>query len=157
MKTQYDLLEHYWSVIVPMARKHGIKPWECVRICGTDRQNHPSFDFSTEDYTFALTILEGKPVFVGDKLWEKNIRKWLTVSEGFNASYYTASKVSWTPPTEKRTFMLGDKELPCPVKKGCGDYLTRVAGNDFYFTNCNDRNALDDLLYKLLTEARDKE
>ena len=119
-KTYEEIMQHYWGKIVPMAQDAGIDPWECVRICGTDRQNHPSFDFSTEDYTFALTILEGKPVFVGDKLYANNCTQPLTIKGNSEQSGYLSvgdctnydiSILSWTPPIKKRTFMLGDEEF----------------------------------------------
>ena len=176
MKTYEQLMTHYWGVIVPMAQAAGIDPWECVRLHGQSGGTHPEFTHSPGCYTFAITILpdetgRGKPVFVGDKLYANNcaepltikglstIRGNLFVGECMN---YDIGILSWTPPTpkvtpKKRTFMLNGKELNSPVNKGKGDYLTRVAGNEFYFTNYDDRNALDNILYELLTIARDKE
>jgi len=107
-KTYEQLMKHYWGIIVPMAQAAGIKPWECVRIYGTDRQNHPSFDFSTEDYTFALAILEGKPVFVGDKLWSLLTDSWYVVSALSVACLM--KNYTWTPQAKKRTFMLNMTE-----------------------------------------------
>lgn len=177
MKTYEQLMTHYWGVIVPMAEAAGIYPWLCVTAFKGDIfDDHPLFNCDPGCYTFALTILQdetgrGKPVFVGDKLYANNcaepltikglstIRGNLFVGECMN---YDIGILSWTPPTpkvtpKKRTFMLNGKELNSPVNKGKGDYLTRVAGNEFYFTNYDDRNALDNILYELLTIARDKE
>lgn len=157
MKTYEQLMTHYWGVIVPMAQAAGIYPWECVRLHGQSGGTHPEFTHSPGCYTFALTVLEKRPVFVGDRLYGKNLPITVLANEHFNLGDYT-----WTPPTpkvtpKKRTFMLNGKELNSPVNKGKGDYLTRVAGNEFYFTNYDDRNALDNILYELLTIARDKE
>ena len=157
MKTYEQLMTHYWGVIVPMAEAAGIDPWECVRLHGYTGGTHPEFTHNPDYYTFALTVLEKRPVFVGDRLYGKNLPITVLANEHFNLGDYT-----WTPPTpkvtpKKRTFMLNGKELNSPVNKGKGDYLTRVAGNEFYFTNYDDRNALDNILYELLTIARDKE
>lgn len=105
-KTYEELMQHYWGVIVPMAKAAGINPHGCVK---HDSEvwtaTHPRFTLTPyERYTFAITILEGKPVFVGDKLWGKNIGKWITVPGGLDTIYYSESIVSWAPPTKKRTF-----------------------------------------------------
>lgn len=160
MKTYEQLMTHYWGVIVPMAEAAGINPWECVKYKTylNHFTRHPEFAlFEPSTITFALTVLEKRPVFVGDRLYGKNLPITVLANEHFNLGDYT-----WTPPTpkvtpKKRTFMLNGKELNSPVNKGKGDYLTRVAGNEFYFTNYDDRNALDNILYELLTIARDKE
>ena len=103
MKTQDELLEHYWSVIVPMARDHVIKPWECVRHVNEDKfTDHPKFEGKPWNYTFALTVLEGKPVFVGDKLYHKGT-EFIVVDCNEKQSF---ADCTWTPPTKKRTFVL---------------------------------------------------
>ena len=103
MKTQDELLEHYWSVIVPMAREHWIKPWDCVRL-GNALTEHPWFCGPVEDYTFAVAILEGKPVFVGDVVFSK-----LNYGAVIDWNFLLPDDWdcwTWTPPTEKRTFVL---------------------------------------------------
>ena len=162
-KTYEEIMQHYWGKIVPMAQDAGIDPWECVRICGTDRQNHPSFDFSTEDYTFALTILEGKPVFVGDKLYANNCTQPLTIKGNSEQSGYLSvgdctnydiSILSWTPPIKKRTFMLGDKELPCPDKNKGGYQISLISSRHF-FSDFHDAQKVANAIDAILTEARD--
>ena len=160
-KTQDELLEHYWSVIVPMARKYGIKPWECVRsTISPDLRyaSHPLFDDPRDKvYAFAITVLEGKPVFVGDNIYSKETDMKISVMEHHAERYLKWEAMTWTPPTKKRTFVLNGVELASPVQKGCGSFVTRVAGNEFFFTNYEDRNNLDNFLFDLLTAARDKE
>ena len=158
MKTYEQLMKHYWGVIVPMAEAAGINPWDCVRYphdCGF--VGHPKFNLDIDKYTFALTVLEGRPVWEGDEIYSKETGMKIKVMAHHAERYLRWESMTWTPPTKKRTFMLGGKELNSPVNKGKGDYLTRVAGNEFYFTNYDDRNALDNILYELLTTARDKE
>lgn len=123
MKTRDELLEHYWSVIVPMARDHVIKPWECVRY-GNEQatyNTHPKFKCNYAEYTFALTVLEGKPVFYSDKIYSKSgetfnwndseYRRQLTMKGLKIATVWT-----WTPPpTKKRTFVFNGVELPYTI------------------------------------------
>lgn len=175
MKTYEQLMTHYWGVIVPMAEAAGIYPWLCVTAFKGDIfDDHPLFNCDPGCYTFALTILpdetgRGKPVFVGDVAYGNQLgHEYTATADGWKLvdDYpllpFLDADLTWTPPTpkvtpKKRTFMLNGKELNSPVNKGKGYYLTRVAGNEFYFTNYDDRNALDNILYELLTIARDKE
>ena len=107
MKTYEQLMKHYWGNIVPMAEADGIKPWECVRSTVSPNlryTDHPKFDDPRDGaYTFALTVLDGKPVFVGDRYWLKHVQEWVHAELNDNIS---ESSCSWTPPTKKRTFML---------------------------------------------------
>ena len=113
MKTYEQLMKHYWGIIVPMAEAAGINPWECVRHVNEDKfTDHPKFEGKPWNYIFALTVLEGKPVFVGDSIYYKEDGSNHIVGEG---GILVDGRWTWTPPTKKRTFILGDKELPCPV------------------------------------------
>lgn len=106
-KTSDGLQEHYWSVIVPMARKynadHGtdVKPWECVKLEGVENfSDHPLFSEPPHEYTFALAILEGKPVFVGDKVYSK-----LNYGAVIDWNYLLPDDWNcwtWAPPNPKR-------------------------------------------------------
>ena len=163
MKTQDELLEHYWSVIVPMARDHVIKPWECVRHVNEDKfTDHPKFEGKPWNYTFALTVLEGKPVFYSDKIYSKSgetfnwndseYRRQLTMKGLKIATVWT-----WTPPpTKKRTFMLGDKELPCPDKNKGGYQISLISSRHF-FSDFHDAQKVANAIDAILTEAREKE
>lgn len=70
MKTPYELKAHYRDVIIPMVAKYNydhetdVKPWECVKHDGdtVSSVGHPTFGLDFGSYTFALTILEGRPV-----------------------------------------------------------------------------------------------
>lgn len=64
---------------------------------------------------------------------------------------------SWNPPKPKRTFKIGDLELNSPVRKGEGEYIAKVGGNEYYFTNYHDRNTLEEALRDILRAARDED
>lgn len=159
-KTYEQLMTEYWGRVVPMVNEYSakhntdIKPWECVKLPNYTINDHPTFRGKVGLYKLAVAILEGKPVFAGDMLWNKLQNGQYAMPENF---VIDPQNWTWHEPKPKRTFLLNGVELPCPVKRGQGDYLTRVVGNVFYFTNCDDRNFVDEQLYKLLTEARDKE
>ena len=161
MKTQDELKAHYRDVIIPMVAKynfdHGtdVKPWECVRICEIlEHVKHPEFNGGYA-YTFAQTILEGKPVFVGDVVYYKKDMAKIIVGEAgiiFNPDNWT-----WTPQPKKRTFMLSGVELPCPVKNAETPHWICIEGKTTYFWNSKEAKQVGDAINNTLTEARDKE
>lgn len=153
MKTQFDLWRKYCTETVPMAEAAGIPPWECVRTkTGYVFHNHPQFNNNDpENYTFALAVLEGRPVFVGDRLYGKKLPITVLANEHFNLADYT-----WTPPTKKRTFMLGDKELPCPDKNK-GGYQIALISSKHFFSDFHDAQKVANAIDEILTTARDKE
>lgn len=148
-KTTDDLQEHYWSVIVPMCRKynaeHGtdVKSWECVRLNGGmingGIEQHPTFTCKPYEYTFALTILEGKPLFPGVTIYSKLSTDTYCVCESITMDW-----VNWTltPPTKKRTFMLELNEQERNV-------LMHLSGTSYSKVLIG--------LYDKLAESRDKE
>lgn len=163
MKTYEQLMKHYWGVIVPMAEAAGIDPWKCVRIYGAQSAQHPSFTARSDHYTFALTVLEGKPVFVGDKLYCKNGGDPYVMSNNFgpHTDWYNAT---WTPPTKKRTFILGDKELPCPGNGASAAVQISWSINEmncnnrvFYFNSSEEASLVGNTIDSILRKARDKE
>lgn len=156
MKTQDELLEHYWSVIVPMARNHGVKPWECVRSFGkSDWSKRPEFTDPPKYYTFAITILEGKPVFYDSEIYSKYSGNRLIAGEIFEKDL-SADFFTWTPPAKKRTFVLNCVELPCPIQNSIGCRLDFL-GVDYHFETVQDRNKVADAISNILNQSRDKE
>ena len=112
MKTQRDLNIEYWGRVHDMCtaynKKHGtdVKPWDCVKYDGRPCLN-PVFVGQLDLYDLAVTILEGKPVFVGDKIFLKADGKEYTVYGPVDISSFT-----WTPPSPKLTPIYDDFKLP---------------------------------------------
>lgn len=181
MKTQQELLLHYWGPHYDMVKeynaKHGcdVKPWACVKLVNDPMEQHPAFDFPVDSYTLALTILyddkrkEHRPVFVGDKVYTYEEYRHFIVSEGSthnnlivkrcpegNLTNLHLSHASWNPPTPNRMFKIGDTELPCPERENEG-YQLSMWNRNYYFKTAEDRELVKSELLKLLTAARDKE
>lgn len=185
MKTQEDLYLEYARAITMVREyneKHGTKvePWSCVK--GVFNM-HPAFSAKGRNYEFALTILDSKPVFVGDILYEKEnkniivyqplkvvgMRKLIDVEvfvvRGENVEILSnldeiEKSFSWTPPQKKRTFELNGVELPCPVKDrpdGVDAMFLRIGCNVFRFESIADRQKVETILVSQLYAARDKE
>lgn len=70
----------YWNDIIEMGRKHNIDPWKLVTVIDDSGviiklDNHPDFSSATYDIhtvKFAEFVLEGTPVFKGDKVYFRN-------------------------------------------------------------------------------------
>ena len=159
MKTQRELILHYWGTIHDMCsaynEKHGtdVKPWECVN-CGGPFYSHPKFDAPAEGYEFAVAILEGRPVFVGDALYN-GYGAYLRVTENCG---FIFENMSWTPPAPKRTFTLNGVELPCPEKNidTREQYSLGInTGSIYWFATRGDRDVVSEVLDRILTQARD--
>lgn len=90
--------------------------WECIKVDGTVYKiARPNFSLSMESYEPSTLIIDNKPVFRGDKLYDnsyangrgfiykyydKNIGKIISKNE----IEYSVSDVSWTP--KERTVMI---------------------------------------------------
>lgn len=178
MKTYDHPARKYWTETVPMAEAAGIDPWLCVRhltgIFGSDKMyfkqeytDHPDFKLPEDKagFTFALTVLEKVPVFIGSKVYhvspnqnDGTCGEWEVhgVDELGNISFTNniikvmAGKIgiyfTWTPPTascapKKRTFMLelDEEEI---------EHLIWLTGNIRAFKS--------GLMRKRLTELRNR-
>lgn len=157
-KTQRDLNLEYWGRIHDMCdtynKEHGtsIKPYQCVRHCGNmwNLKEHPHFDGS--NYDLAVAIIDGKPVFVGDKIYHKAMKHSVTIIEG---AFYDCRYWTLTPPKKNRTFELNGQQLPCPSKDD--NHLLDILGEYYYFESMEDRNKVAQAINILFNNARDKD
>lgn len=162
MKTQAELKAHYRDVIIPMVAKynydHGtdVKPWECVKH-DDDIETVGHLDFTLRPlsrYTFAITIIEERPVFVGDTIYHKKYGEPSCVVEGEDLESII-DHLTWTPP-KKRTFMLNGVELSGLTRKQT-NHFAEVNDEYFFFDSSAEFVLFRTTLQKILTEARDKE
>lgn len=146
-----------WARVLDMCEGTNINPWQCVRqprtkeLHRTDRM--PDFTMRPDDYEFAVAILEDKPVFVGDKVFDDGIATVIGLSTQY-ILFNDKHNCSWNPP--KKTV-----ELPCPLK----DYLAfsldldswgphgRKNGKRYYFKSESDLNTVVDALHKFIQDA----
>lgn len=101
-----------------------------------DRQGH---------YDFAVAILEGKPVFIGDTIYHDKLGETLVDSIPAHMGGY-----SWNKP--KRTFTLAGRELLLPSETitQCNAYAGSVP---YYFDDPADKYAFEDALNAIISEA----
>jgi len=145
-----DLFREYARVI-DMCEGTGVDPYECVG-CGMSLcDDEPTFMSDPGNYTFAVAILEGRPVFAGDEVYLKDGRKydWNAVWTCQIVHYLT-----WNKP--KRTFKLAGRELSLPDSKtdGLHGYTAWVP---YYFKDSDNRLELERCLSEIITEAIENE
>ncbi len=105
-----DLYREY-ARVVDMCEGTNVRPNTCVDLDGSRTDHFDNFTSNPDDYTFAITIIEGKPLFAGDKLWciSGNQRE-VTIEKLFNGTHLVATDggmfalgnikryLSWNPP-----------------------------------------------------------
>lgn len=65
-----------WARVIDMCEGTNVEPRECLKIDNEEcHLKHPCFDEDPECYIFAVAILEGRPLFVGDEVYWKNGKK----------------------------------------------------------------------------------
>ena len=176
-----QLNREYWGRVFDMCesynKEHGtdIKPWQCVRHDNKQWpiEYHPPFelrhpDFPKEKFSFAIAILEGNPVFVGDEIYAVDGRTFIVKHEVGRGNFAEVKNdvlwrrldngedyFSWTKPQPKRTFMLNGVELPCPEKSETHCIMDHN-GMKFYFKSLSDIDKWQNSYADNLTAARDK-
>lgn len=143
-KDEADLHEEYARAI-RMCKGTKVNPGGCVKLSGVQHFCKPDFTAAPNCYSFALAIVEDRPVFEGDVLYDKASIQ-CPADEDICWDY---SALSWNPP-KKKTFMLNGEELPLP-DDGDGRSCYRIAIASVHFWNRWDdaekvQSAIDKLL-----------
>ncbi len=137
--------------VIDMCEGTGVDPKFCWKYEGVNINGMPYFDSELEQYEFALGIVEGKPVFKGDKLYWKRTGIKFDWSQAEFSNPIDYEKLTLTKPS--RTFNLNGVELPCPITGSFGVYLG-FAGKDYFFGSVEDRNKVSQAIIKILDEAK---
>lgn len=156
-----------WARVLDMCEGTKVEPAYCWKIGARSPGIVPRFCEDLERYEFAVAILEGKPVFVGDKVWSEGNEyevKYEPIRGVFGQRVndclwrsIDSAVFSWSPP--KKTFMLNGEELPCPDNAATGYNVEIDAGIEgdrkqyFVFKSIFDRNKVADAIIKLLKES----
>jgi len=117
-KTKADLHREFARVI-DMTNSTELQPHECVKMAGMGvvKIKNPCFHNNPQAYSFALAIVEGKPVFPGDTVYNK-----ITGEKCIVGSLWKIfDNVSFNPPKPKK-LVLNGVELPMP----CDDSTVHV-------------------------------
>ena len=142
-------------------KEHGtdVKPWDCVKYRGEPiLDGNPMFTDDADKYTFAISILEAKPVFVGNKVWFKNARRFVTMTDMINSDDIRDDCCSWTPP-KRETVIINGVELPRPLKEQAtnGNRFTySYKTSYFHFNDYQEFQKWECYLILLMAKARDR-
>ena len=140
-----------WARVIDMCEGTNVDPGDCLRIDGTPcRLKNPRFNDDPECYTFAVSILEGKPLFVGDEVYWKRAGKfdwdkWSLPDD----KKMCQDMLTRTPPV--RTIMLNGEKLPAP-NDGC--FYLYIGGFNhiqYGFKNGEDLIKVEDAINKLIS------
>ncbi len=146
-------LHREWARVLDMCEGTEVNPNICWGYQGNRGDNGvPKFTQDPGSYEFSVAILEGKPVFFGDTIYNKRLGSCHTVTDGTHISDVCWSGYSWNPP--KKTFLMNGEELPCPDRSD--KYELRIVGfheNIYYFYNNLDIRKVEAAINKLLQDA----
>lgn len=132
-----------------------VNPWECVKLDSFNgAPEHPKFNLEPDRYQFAVAILEGKPVFAGDKVYSKTGELFDWSDPDCLRQINFPNIWTWTPPAPKRTFTLNGVELPCPVQNVYEHYTKRhFASLQFEFATADEGEEFMTKLRDILDKA----
>lgn len=165
LEEQAELFKEY-SDILKMCVKFGFsKPWDCVKVDGTvyGGSNNPSFKLLYDTYEFSLGILDGRPIFKGDKVYSYGKEYkfdsqnfdgfWLSSGTFFPCVSRNLGELTWNPPVKEKTFMLGNNTYVSPtssIPKIAGWSCINFDGVYFYWDSSIKMNAATDAIKALL-------
>lgn len=147
IKMKKSDLHREWARVLDMCEGTNVNPEDCWKIGARRPGIVPRFCEDLERYEFAAAILEGKPLFVGDKVWSKLLDDWYIITDG-TVNFHD---MSWNPP--KKTFLLNGVELPCATTKQGGEVMIIKVGNQeyyFMFESGKDADKVMTSIYNLL-------
>jgi hypothetical protein len=137
-------LHRKYSDALELCEMHGIDHLNAIKFNGDFLQGFPVLNYPDDDFTFPVAVVEGKPVFVDDVLYDALGRK-VIVATTFKQSMVTTE--SWSPPKPK-TFMLNGVEFIAPDNEPNGYHIGDIAR--FKWDNHNDRDAFYNAIIGLL-------
>lgn len=160
-------LHREYARVLDMVEGTNVKPFECVKhVIGTTVGKffgEPEFNQIPSDYQFAISIVEDKPVFIGDELYWKSGNNskykiksitddgWLVTDD--NGIFHIMG-ASWNPPKPK-TFNLNGVDITKPsyvslINHGqCGKDLFEVEYNLKFHLSGSECDKFNDLLLKM--------
>ncbi len=153
-----DLFREY-ACVIDMCESTEVTTKQCVRI---HQQGHgdtfmaisegysPEFTDPPNNYTFAVAILEGKPVFMGDVVYDKLSGSPYTVNPA--SSFCNLHRgFTWSKP--KRTFALAGHEVPIPTYATSSKTWKQVGDMKYYFDSSDDANSFSLSIQAIIHEA----
>ena len=139
--TKSDLHRRYADAL-DLCEKHGISQALAVG----RHEGHPYLSSEASDYLFLLAVIEGKPVYVGDKLWNTVLGSEFIVTD---LPRFSSNMENWSFEKPKpKTFTLNGVELIAPDNRQNGYFIGDIAA--YKWDNHKDRDAFYNAIIDLL-------
>ena len=140
-------LHREWARVIDMCEGTNVDPGDCLRIDGAPcHLRYPLFGDNPDSYTFAVAILEGKPLFVGDEVYWKNGKDRFDWDRGEMDDY----QESLTRVDPKYTITLNGEKLPAPDNGSFYLYIGGFNHIQYGFKNGEDLIKVESAINKLL-------
>jgi hypothetical protein len=150
-KTTADVLRRA-ADMMDMCRNTDVNAIQCIKYGGGSAYG---YNGNPELYEFAHRILEGKPVFTGDVVYDSYGRHYTVKEDGWPMKYKDSTEeMSWTKPTPRKMITMPDgSEIPTP--DGVYTDYCVTAGDCFYFyKNKEDLLFVKEALQKLMESGK---
>lgn len=142
-----------WGWVLEICEGTDVNPCSAWKFKGYIQDDKlPNFEYDKpECFEFLVAILEDKPVFVGNKLYNIIQEHWCEIGPG--VIRLGDGQWSWNPP--KKTFMLNGETLPCPTKISDNPLSSAflIGGQAYHFSNWDDCLKVQAAIHRLLQDA----
>ena len=129
-KTVADIYKA-WANVLEMCEGTKVNPNDCYKCFGYIVGKRPAFDSLPENYDFAIGIVEDKPVFIGDTLYDGTGEKFVANDNDFYGFKYryNNSLFSCNPPKPKTVMVeLTVEDAECLITKEiCPPWHRRIS------------------------------
>lgn len=146
-------LHRKYADALDLCEKNNICYTNAVRLYKNELNSRPLFIEDPKEYSFPVAIVEGKPVFIGDELFNAFGEKMKVFD--VQDPKALSENYSWSLPKPK-TFMLNGVEFDMP-EKYCtlnNGYGANILGSIYYFKSLGEYNKLRKLIGNILTENK---
>jgi len=148
-----SIAERYreYARVIDMCEGTGVDPRSCVRYePGTAPiiEPHGVDLYRQGNYDFAVAILEGKPLFIGDDVYLIDGRKYDWETTWMEQ---TINHLTWNKP--RKTFTLAGHEVPIPTYDTSLKPCKQVGDMKYYFDSGEDANSFSLSIQAIIHEA----
>lgn len=154
-----DLFRQYARVI-DMCEGTNVNVLDCIKFNGVPwmelnrSTNDPEFSRDPSCYGFAIAILEGKPLFVGNTVYHATDGK-MIISEYGPPVREFIDQITWNKP--ERKIKIASVKLPRPLDDE-SPHQVGVCGTSYYFRSIDDSrefmNGVIELINRAMNETK---
>lgn len=150
-----DLFRQY-ACIIDMCEGTNVDVLDCIKFDGRSlnefnkSERNPEFNLDPSYYSFAIAILKGKPLFIGDTVYHV-IHGKMVISEFGPLPREFIDQVSWNKP--ERKIKIAGVKLPRPLDELGGNHKLIIGDTKYHFRTGGDMCEFMDRLVELINRA----